>query len=248
MFLQGGAPALLAVYIHFRVKESEVWQQSRTANWASQRSAIFANWKLFFYLVLLMTFMNFCSHGTQDMYPTFLQRFWHFDASKRSAISMFAGVGAIIGGIAGGFFSDKVGRRRAIVVALIGGILVIPLWALAPTQALLISGAFLMQFMVQAAWGVVPAHLSELSPDSVRGFLPGFAYQCGTLFSSVLVSVQAKLAEHMSYSTTMAVTVATVFIGASIVAALGRERHGEGVWGSRMSLNRMIRARLRSHT
>jgi SHS family lactate transporter-like MFS transporter len=226
LFLLGGMPALLAVYIHFYVKESEVWQETKRNDWASLRSAIFANWKLFLYLVLLMTFMNFCSHGTQDMYPTFLQRFWHFDASKRSIVSMIAGVGAIIGGITGGFFSDIVGRRKAIVIALLSGILVIPLWALAPTQALLIAGAFLMQFMVQAAWGVIPAHLSELSPDSVRGFLPGFAYQCGTLFSSVLVSGQAKLAEHLAYSSTMAVTVATVFIGASIVASVGRERYG----------------------
>jgi SHS family lactate transporter-like MFS transporter len=142
-------------------------------------------------------------------------------------ISMIGGVGAIIGGIVGGYFSDIVGRRKAIVTALLGGILVIPLWALAPSQTLLIAGAFLMQFMVQAGWGVIPAHLSELSPDSVRGFLPGFAYQCGTLFSSVLVSVQAKLAEHFSYSTTMALTVVCVFTGASVVAGMGRERHGQ---------------------
>ncbi len=227
MFLLGGMPLLLAVYVHFNVKESEVWQRTRRTDWGSLGQTIFANWKLFAYLVLLMTFMNFCSHGTQDMYPTFLQRFWHFDAGKRSAISMIAGVGAIIGGITGGWFSDRVGRRRAIVTALVTAVLVIPLWALAPNQGLLIAGAFLMQFMVQAAWGVIPAHLSELSPDSVRGFVPGFAYQCGTLFSSVLVTVQARLAENLSYATTMALTAAVVFIGGSIVAALGRERHGQ---------------------
>ena len=209
------------------MKESEVWQRTKRSDWGSLRRAILANWKLFAYLVVLMTFMNFCSHGTQDMYPTFLQRFWHFSATKRSGISMISGVGAIIGGIVGGHFSDRIGRRRAIVTALVTAVVVIPLWALAPNQGLLIAGAFLMQFMVQAAWGVIPAHLSELSPDSVRGFLPGFAYQCGSFFSASLVTLQAALAEHMSYSTTMATTAAVVFVGGSIVAALGRERHGQ---------------------
>jgi len=235
MFLLGAMPALLAIYVRFQVTESEVWKKTKSAGWASQRQAIFSNWKLFAYLVALMTFMNFCSHGTQDMYPTFLQRFWHFDAPKRSLISAIAGIGAIIGGIAGGYYSDLKGRRRAIVTALVLAMVTIPLWALAPTQTLLIAGAFLMQFMVQGAWGVVPAHLAELSPDNVRGFLPGFAYQCGVLFSSSLVSVQALLAQHISYATTMAATAVVVFAGASIVAALGRERHGQ-VFGAEMKL------------
>jgi SHS family lactate transporter-like MFS transporter len=227
LFLLGGMPALLAVYVRFYVTESEVWEKTRHSSWTELNRAILSNWKLFLYIVVLMTFMNFCSHGTQDMYPTFLQRFWHFDASKRSMISAIAGVGAILGGILFGFYSDRRGRRRAIVTALLLAIAVIPLWALAPNQALLIAGAFIMQFMVQGAWGVIPAHLSELSPDSVRGFLPGFAYQCGVLFSSSLVSIQALLAEHISYATTMAMTAAIVFAGGSIVAALGRERHGQ---------------------
>lgn len=227
MFLLGAAPLLLAIYVFFNVRESEVWQKTKRADWGELRSTALANWKLFLYLVILMTFMNFCSHGTQDMYPTFLQRFWHFSATKRSAISMFSGVGAIIGGLAGGWFSDRVGRRRAIVTALSCAVLVIPIWALAPNEGLLLAGVFLMQFMVQAGWGVIPAHLSELSPDSVRGFVPGFAYQCGSFISASLVTLQAVLAEHMSYATTMATTAAIVFIGASIVAALGRERRGQ---------------------
>jgi SHS family lactate transporter-like MFS transporter len=226
MFMLGGAPALLAIYVRFQVRESEVWERTKHSGWGPLRKSILSNWKLFLYLVVLMTFMNFSSHGTQDMYPTFLQRFWHFDASKRSLISMIAGVGAICGGIAGGYYSDFKGRRRAIVTALLLGVLMIPLWALAPNEPLLIAGAFLMQFMVQGAWGVIPAHLSELSPDGVRGFLPGFAYQCGVLFSSSLVMVQAVLAEHISYATTMAVTAAVVFVGGSIVAALGKEHRG----------------------
>jgi MFS transporter, SHS family, lactate transporter len=226
MFLIGGLPALLAVFVRIRVKESEVWEKARKADWGQLRLAIFSNWKLFLYLTLLMTFMNFSSHGTQDLYPTFLQRYWHFDASKRSLISAVAGFGAICGGTLFGYYSDLKGRRRAIVTALLLGIGVIPLWALSPTTALLVAGAFLMQFMVQGAWGVIPAHLSELAPDSVRGFLPGFSYQCGVLLAAPIAQLQAGLAGHVfSYSTTMALTAGVVFLGGSIIAGLGRERH-----------------------
>jgi MFS transporter, SHS family, lactate transporter len=231
MFFLGGLPALLAIFVRLRVKESEVWQKTRTTDWGHLRRSILANWKLFLFLMLLMTFMNFSSHGTQDLYPTFLQRYWHFDASKRSLISAIASIGAICGGTLIGYYSDLKGRRRAIVTGLLLAIAVIPLWALSPNTTLLIIGAFLMQFMVQGAWGVIPAHLSELSPDSVRGFLPGFAYQCGVLISGSIVYVQALFAEHFSYATTMALRAGVVFAGGSIIAALGRERHGH-VFGS----------------
>jgi MFS transporter, SHS family, lactate transporter len=227
MFFLGGLPALLAIFVRLRVKESEVWEKTRKTDWGGLRRAILSNWKLFLFLMLLMTFMNFSSHGTQDLYPTFLQRYWHFDASKRSLISAIASVGAICGGTLFGFYSDRRGRRRAIVTALLLGIAVIPLWALSPTTTLLVAGAFLMQFMVQGAWGVIPAHLSELSPDSVRGFLPGFAYQCGVLISGSIAYIQALFAEHFSYATTMALSAGVVFLGGSIIAGLGRERHGQ---------------------
>jgi MFS transporter, SHS family, lactate transporter len=234
MFFLGGLPALLAIFVRMRVKESEVWEKTRTRDWGELRRSIFSNWKLFLFLVLLMTFMNFSSHGTQDLYPTFLQRYWHFDASKRSLISAIASFGAICGGTIFGYYSDKRGRRRAIVTALLLGIAVIPLWALSPTTTLLVAGAFLMQFMVQGAWGVIPAHLSELSPDSVRGFLPGFAYQCGVLISGSIAYIQALFAEHFSYATTMALSAGVVFLGGSIIAGLGRERHGQ-IFGSKPS-------------
>jgi SHS family lactate transporter-like MFS transporter len=228
MFFIGGLPALLAVFVRMRVKESEVWEKTRHADWGQLRRAILSNWKLFLYLTLLMTFMNFSSHGTQDLYPTFLQRYWNFDASKRSLISAVGGVGAICGGTLFGYYSDLKGRRRAVITALILGIAAIPLWALSPTTALLVAGAFLMQFMVQGAWGVIPAHLAELSPDSVRGFLPGFSYQCGVLIAAPIAQIQARLAGHVfSYATTMALTTALVFLGGSIVTALGRERRGQ---------------------
>ncbi len=231
LFLLGGLPAILAIFVRMRVKESEVWKESHVASWGDLSRAIFANWKIFFYMALLMTFMNFTSHGTQDMYPTFLQRYFHFDAPKRSMIAAIASVGALFGGVAFGYYSDLKGRRRAIVTALLMAVAMIPLWALSTATPMLIAGAFLIQFMVQGAWGVIPAHLSELSPDNVRGFLPGFAYQCGVLVSSSIGVVQALFAEHMSYATTMAMTAGFVFIGGSIVAALGKENRAV-VFGS----------------
>ncbi len=226
MFLLGGLPALLALFVRVKVKESEAWERTKSANWGQLWESVFSNWKIFLYIALLMTFMNFSSHGTQDMYPTFLQRYFHFDGPKRTMISAISSVGAIAGGIFFGFLSDRLGRRRAIVTALLLAVVVVPLWAYSPTTAMIVAGAFLMQFMVQGAWGVIPAHLSELAPDSVRTFLPGFAYQCGVLISGSIVYIQAFLAETMSYASTMAVTGAAVFLGGAIVTALGRERHG----------------------
>src|SRR5258705_22790 len=138
--------------------------------------------KIFLYIVALMTGMNFASHGTQDMYPLFLERDWHFGVTGRAGVTACSMVGAIIGGTLVGWISDKVGRRRAMIGSLLLATAVVPLWAFAPSLPLLVLGAFLLQFFVQGAWGVIPAHLSELSPDSVRGFLPGFGYQCGVFF------------------------------------------------------------------
>jgi len=227
LFFLGSVPAILLVlFIRFRVTESTVWQKARTGSWREQRREILSHWKLFLYLVAFMTMMLFASHGTQDMYPTFLQREWHFTPQRRAVITAISGVGAIIGGIVFGHFSDKWGRRRTIIIAFILGALVIPLWAYAPSQALLITGAFLMQFMVQGAWGVIPAHLAELSPDSVRGLLPGFAYQTAGIIASSVVYIEAVYAQKTSYATAMALTAISVFILASIMAAVGRERKG----------------------
>ncbi len=231
LFFLGGLPALLALFVRFRVKESEVWKKSREQSWSGLGRAIVSHWKLFLYLMLLMTMMNFVSHGTQDMYPTFLERQWHFGPSQRSVITGISMIGAILGGIVMGLLSDRYGRRRVMVGALLGGILMVPLWVYAPSTALLVLGAFLIQFMVQGAWGIIPAHLSELSPDSVRGFLPGFAYQCGVLVASSVVYIEAVFARTMSYATAMALTAVTVFALAAIAAAIGRERKGH-VFGS----------------
>jgi len=226
MFFIGGLPALLGVFVRFRVKESEVWQKTRHTNWSSLGRAICSHWKLFLYLTLLMMMMNFTSHGTQDMFPTFLQRQWGMRPTERAVITAVSMMGAILGGTLFGSLSDRLGRRRAMITALVSAIACVPLWAYAPSLTLLIAGAFLIQFMVQGAWGIIPAHLSELSPDSVRGFLPGFAYQCGVLLAGSVAYVEAILAEHTSYANAMALTASVVFTLAAVVVALGREQKG----------------------
>jgi SHS family lactate transporter-like MFS transporter len=226
MFFIGGLPALLGLYVRFHVKESAVWQKKRQQNWSSLGREIVSHWKLFLYLTVLMMMMNFTSHGTQDMYPTFLQRQWGMGATQRATITAISMVGALLGGVTFGFFSDRFGRRRAMITALLCAVFIVPLWAYAPTVGLLVTGAFLIQFMVQGAWGIIPAHLSELSPDSVRGFLPGFAYQCGVLLAGFVAPLEAIFARHTSYSNAMAATAFVVFVLAAVVAALGREQTG----------------------
>jgi len=225
MFFLGGAPALLAVFIRLKVKESDVWAKTRHDDWSQLGRAIVSNWRLFLYLALMMTMMNFVSHGTQDMYPTFLQKQRGFSPRQAAVIAMIYNVGAICGGIVIGYLSDRIGRRRAMVIALVLAIFAIPLWAYAPTTVLLVVGAFILQFFVQGAWGVVPAHINELSPDSVRGFLPGFAYQCGVLIAGTVAYIEAVFAAQFSYASAMAMTALTVFTLAAIVVSLGRERH-----------------------
>jgi SHS family lactate transporter-like MFS transporter len=170
--------------------------------------------------------MNLASHGTQDMYPTFLQRFWHLGINQRSLVLIVSMIGAIAGGVLVGLISDRTGRRKAIVWSLALGILTIPLWAYSPQLGLLIGGAFLMQFFVQGAWGVIPAHLSELSPNEVRGFMPGFAYQCGVLIAGSVGYLEAAFAQHMSYATAMAVAALSILVFTAILAGVGRERRG----------------------
>jgi SHS family lactate transporter-like MFS transporter len=226
LFFLGGLPALLALYVRFHVKESEVWQKTKRENWSQLGRSIAGHWKLFLYITALMTMMNFSSHGTQDMYPTFLQRQWGFGPKERSVITAISMVGAICGGTLVGLLSDRIGRKRALILSLLLGILVVPLWAWAPSVGLLVAGAFLIQFFVQGAWGVIPAHLSELSPDDIRGFLPGFAYQCGVLLAGSAAYIEAVLALRVSYPVAMASIAALVFAGAAIATACGRERKG----------------------
>ena len=224
LFFLGGLPALLTLFIRAKVKESEAWHRSRT-DWPSYRRAVFGNWRRFLYLVLLMAMMNFISHGTQDFYPTFLQQQRGFSPRMTSLITIISMGGAIAGGLLIGLFSDRRGRRRAMVTAVLLALVLIPLWVFAPSLPLIVLGAFLMQFMVQGAWGVIPAHINELSPDQVRGFFPGFAYQLGVLCASSAAYVEAVMGRHMSYAQAMALLAAIVLCAGAIVIALGPEAH-----------------------
>ena len=230
LFYLGSLPAIaLVLYIKFYVKESAVWQKKFKSRrpLPEQIREILSHWKLFLYLLAFMITMMFASHGTQDMYPTFLQRQWHFSPQGRAIITAISGVGAIVGGLVFGRLSDSWGRRKAIVTAFVLAAVLIPLWAYAPNTALLVIGAFLMQFMVQGAWGVIPAHLAELSPDSVRALLPGFAYQSAGVIAGSVPIIEALYAQKTSYATAMALTAICVFVMASVMALLGSERRGQ---------------------
>lgn len=226
MFFIGGLPALVTLFIRSRVKETEAWKKSKSANWREYGKTVKKHWKLFVYLVILMSIMNLMSHGTQDMYPTFLQEQRHFDVHGTSIVAMISMVGAIFGGLFFGHFSDKWGRRRSMIIASVLGLLMIPFWVNDAGMIALSLGAFGMQFMVQGAWGVIPAHINELSPGSLRGFFPGFAYQLGVLVASGVAYVEAVMAKALSYSVAMEFLAASVFVLAIVVISLGRESRG----------------------
>jgi len=228
MFFIGGLPALLTLFIRAKVKESEAWKATaaKKTGWGEYFRAVTSNWKRFLYLVLLMAMMNFMSHGTQDLYPTFLQRQLHFDPRTTAIISVVSMLGAITGGILVGFYSDRHGRRRAMVTSALLAILLIPLWVFGPrVVALMATGAFLMQFMVQGTWGVIPAHINELSPGPLRGFFPGFAYQLGVLIASSAPYIEALLSRRFGYAQAMGMFAGVVFALGAVVIACGPEAH-----------------------
>ncbi len=224
LFFAGALPTVLAIWFLYRVRESAVWQRSRQESWASLGRAILKNWKLFLYLTLLMTLMNFASHGTQDLYPTFLEKERHLGKTQIADIAMIYNIGAILGGVAFGFLSDRLGRRRGMVLAFIFATAMIPLWVGGASAAMLALGGFGMQFMVQGSWGIIPAHITELSPDAVRGFLPGFAYQCGVLFAANSAHFQSQLAKEKGYSATMGMMALAIFCIGAVVIICGPER------------------------
>jgi len=229
LFLLGAVPALLVFYIGFKVKESPVWLAGHAEKKpaASILGGIRQHGLTFLFLILLMTGFNSFSHGTQDLYPTFLQKDHGFSAALTGSIAIIYNIGALLGGIVFGSLSERFGRRRAIIGAALLSLPVIPLFAFGSSLYALAIGAFLMQFMVQGAWGVVPAYLTELSPGPVRATFPGLAYQLGNLLSSRNAVLQAKAAEHaQGYGGVLAMTVLIVAIFLAVVTAFGREAKG----------------------
>jgi MFS transporter, SHS family, lactate transporter len=228
MFFIGGLPALLTLFIRAKVKESKAWKAEAAVrkSWSDYFHAVAANWQRFLYLVLLMAMMNFMSHGTQDLFPNFLQRQLRFGPRATAIVNVVSMLGAITGGILVGLLSDRVGRRRAMVSSALLGLLLIPLWIFSPPVVAIMSfGAFLMQFMVQGTWGVIPAHINELSPGPLRGFFPGFAYQLGVVMASAAPPIETRMAEHFGYAQSMGMFAAAAFALGAIVIAAGPEAH-----------------------
>ena len=226
MFIVGACPALLVFFMAKNVEESPAWSARRPSAGDIFRS-VGANWKLFLYIVLLMSCFTAFSHGTQDLYPTFLKS-RGFGSSSVSELVIIANVGAILGGICFGAWSERIGRRKAIVIATLCSLPAIPLWAYSHSFVLLAAGAFLMQVMVQGAWGVVPVHLNEMSPPEVRGTFPGLTYQLGNLVVSMAAPLQITLAmtHGGDYRYALAVTAGVVALATVVVVSLGKERKG----------------------
>jgi SHS family lactate transporter-like MFS transporter len=226
MFMVGIAPAILVFLIRMHVDESPTFEARKHHRPANPLVEIAKNWKIALYLVLLMTCFNFFSHGTQDLYPTFLKEQHHFDTKTVGLLAMIGNVGAIVGGLSFGIWSETIGRKRAIIIAALLAIPVIPLWAFSTTPVLLGLGAFLIQIAVQGAWGIVPVHLNELSPALVRGMFPGFAYQLGNLIASRNAPIQAGIAEANggNYGLALAIVAGITVVVLVIWTALGPER------------------------
>ncbi|HEX3739782.1 MAG TPA: MFS transporter [Terriglobales bacterium] len=228
MFWIGGVPALLALYIRSKVPESEAWKQHRAPSTRAIVAVVKQNWKSAIYLVLMMTLMMFLSHGTQDLYPDFLRSTRGASAHTISYLAILYNIGAVLGTLLFGHLSERLGRRRSMIFALCLALAAIPAWAFAGPIIIIAIAAFVLQAGVQGAWGVIPAHLNELSPDQTRGLLPGLAYQLGILIAAPINSIEYALSSRVGYSWALAgfeiINIALLIV----VLALGKERKGRG--------------------
>ncbi len=228
LFVIGALPALLVLYIRFGVEESPAWLEGRQARRASLRELAriaAANAPALVYMIVLMALFNAFSHGSQDLYKPFMLERYGLTGARADDVLMLMNLGALFGGMVFGALSERIGRRRAIAAAALLALPVIPLWTYAPSVPLLALGAFLMQFMVQGAWGIVPAHLNELSPPGVRAVLPAFAYQLGNFAMAPLAPAQAAIAARHGHdlAAVLAWTLAIVAVTLTIATLLGRE-------------------------
>jgi SHS family lactate transporter-like MFS transporter len=226
MFWIGAVPALLALYIRTKVPESEAWKQHRAASTVQVLRIVAGQWKRFAYLVVLMTFMMFLSHGTQDLYPDFLKEVHKISAAMVANIAMIYNVGAVVGAIVFGHISQVAGRRKGMVAALGLSLLLIPVWAFGKGLAVIIGAAFLMQAGVQGAWGVIPVHLNEMSADAARGLIPGLCYQLGILIAAPTNQIQYALRDHVGYQWALAGFEIVTIVTLAILLAVGTEAHG----------------------
>ncbi len=228
MFLFSLLPALVVLYIRAHVPESPAFAEAQTKPKPGFIATLSANWRVSLFSIVLMMFFNLFSHGTQDLYPVFLEKQHQFDHHTVSLVLIVANLGAIAGGLFFGYISEKIGRINAITIASLLALPAIPLWAYSSTAVMLAVGAFIMQIAVQGAWGVIPAHLNEIVPGAVRATLPGFVYQIGNFLASYNGPFQAKLAEAPgnSYSYALALVAGVVAIGVAIIIRFSPERRG----------------------
>jgi len=228
MFMIGILPALVVLHIRRSVDESPSFEKE-AAQTTNLMKEIKKNWGLFLWAIAMMASFNFFSHGTQDLYPTFLQQQRGMSTHQVSIIAIIYNIGAILGGLSFGILSNWIGRKKAIMLAALLALPVIPLWTLSTSVMGLAAGSFLMQFFVQGAWGVVPAHLNELSPEAVRGAFTGFVYQLGNLIASSNATLQASIADDHggNYALALAIMIAAVSLVLSVVVGLGREARGK---------------------
>ncbi|MGA3256140.1 MAG: MFS transporter [Mycobacterium sp.] len=228
-------PALISLIIRYRVKESEVWEaaQDQMRLTSTRIRDVMRNGAVvrrFVYLVALMTAFNWMSHGTQDVYPTFLGSTANHGAGLSSVtvkwIAVLYNVGAIIGGLTFGTLSQRFGRRHTVVFCAVLGLPIVPLFAYSRTAAMLCLGSFLMQLFVQGAWGVIPAHLTEMSPDAIRGLYPGVTYQLGNLLAAFNLPIQERLAESHGYPFALTVTIVPVLLAVATLTLIGKDATG----------------------
>ncbi len=228
LFVIGALPAVLVLYIRFGVGESPAWLAGRHARRASLGQLwriVAGNAPMLLYMIVLMALFNALSHGSQDLYKPFLLAQQAFSSARADDMLMLMNVGALLGGLVFGALSERLGRRKAIASATLLCLPVIPLWVYAPSVPLLALGAFLMQFMVQGAWGVVPVHLNELSPPGVRAVLPAFAYQLGNFAMAFLAPLQSSLggAHEQDLGAVLAWTLGIVAVVLAVVTLVGTE-------------------------
>jgi SHS family lactate transporter-like MFS transporter len=231
MFMVGLVPALLVLYIRRHVKESPGFHKARAKAAPSTLAVLKEHWRLALYAMLFMMAMNFFSHGTQDMYKTMLQSGHGLSHNWISGINLIAAVGAIFGGLVFGALSQRIGRRRALVLGAVLALPVIPFWAFSPNPWVLGAAGFVMQFMVQGCWGIVPAHLNEISPAEARGTFPGVVYQLGNFLAAYNATMQAQIQQSYdsyggalnSYGVALALVAATAAIFIAVFALIGRE-------------------------
>ncbi len=229
MFLLSILPAFVVLFIRAAVPESPAFEASKLHEKPHLWTTITNHWGLVLYMVVLMMCFNLFSHGTQDLYPTFLQKQHNFSPATVSWITIVANLGAIVGGLTFGHVSERIGRVNAITLASVIALPTLYLWAFASTPALLALGAFIMQVAVQGAWGVVPAHLNELSPSAARATIPAFVYQAGNFLASYNAPFQAQIAEANggNYAYALALVGGAVAVAMIVVIRFSPERRGQ---------------------